>query len=185
VARLDPLARDPRRRACGGVRGGAAVNGFLLKGTNMSYDSRPDTYEHIHAVRQYMLYAVCELQRRMQEHDRSKLDSPEKEIFDEFTPKLKDSTYGSDEYKSFLVAMKPALDHHYATYPHHPEHYPNGIAGMSLIDLTEMLCDWKAATTRHANGDLAKSIEMNQKRFGYTDEMKSILFNTAEALHLL
>jgi hypothetical protein len=45
-----------------------------------------------------------------------------------------------------------------------------------------MLCDWRAATLRHADGDLRRSIEINQKRFGYTDELKAVLLNTAERL---
>jgi hypothetical protein len=53
-----------------------------------------------------------------------------------------------------------------------------GISGMTLLDLTEMLCDWKAATLRHNDGDIRKSIEINQKRFGYSDELKRILLNT-------
>ncbi len=104
-------------------------------------------------------------------------------MFDEYTPKLAASTYGSDEYKAFLAAMKPALDHHYAANSgHHPEGNPRGIQGMSLVDLTEMLCDWLAATRRHADGDIRRSIEINQKRFGYGDELKQILLNTLPLL---
>lgn len=53
-----------------------------------------------------------------------------------------------------------------------------GIRGMSLFDLIEMLCDWKAATLRHNDGNIRRSIELNQKRFGYSDELKQILLNT-------
>jgi hypothetical protein len=41
-----------------------------------------------------------------------------------------------------------------------------------------MLCDWRAAALRHADGDIWKSIEINQKRFGYSDELKEIFKNT-------
>ena len=50
---------------------------------------------------------------------------------------------------------------------------------MSLIDLIEMIADWMAASTRNPNGDIINSIEKNQKRFGYSDEMTEILKNTA------
>lgn len=80
-----------------------------------------ETLTHICAVRS-LLYAVqCSLNLRGQVHDDSKLADPELATFVEFTPKLKGSTYGSDEYKGFLAAMKPALAHHYAHNPHHPE----------------------------------------------------------------
>ena len=49
---------------------------------------------------------------------------------------------------------------------------------MNLLDVIEMLCDWLAATHRHAYGDIRKSIEINQKRFKYSDELKLILINT-------
>lgn len=148
----------------------------------MGFDSTNATLEHIGVVRKLMGEAIDDLNRRSCAHDASKLQSPEKEIFDEFTPKLQGSTYGSEEYKEFLKGMKPALDHHYAHNSHHPEHYENGIRGMSLLDLVEMICDWKAATMRHADGDLLRSIEINQKRFGYSDELKGILLNTAKEL---
>jgi len=141
-------------------------------------DSRIATYEHIQQVQSILGLIVRELLNRSKNHDQSKLFSPEKEIFDEYTPKLANSTYGSDEYKSFLAAMKPGLDHHYKMNSHHPEHYENGIKDMSLLDVIEMLCDWKAATMRHNDGDIRKSIEINQKRFGYSDELKRILINT-------
>jgi hypothetical protein len=145
-------------------------------------DSRVQTYMHIHDVQQLLALVIGDLLGRQMVHDLSKLCDPEVSVFDEFTPKLAGTTYGSEEYKSFLVAMKPALDHHYAANSHHPEHYTNGIRGMSLLDLIEMLCDWKAATGRHADGDIRKSIEINQKRFGYSDELKQILLNTLPVL---
>lgn len=55
---------------------------------------------------------------------------------------------------------------------------------MSKIDLLEMLCDWKAATLRHNDGDIRKSVEINQERFGYSDELKQILLNTLDLLNI-
>jgi hypothetical protein len=88
--------------------------------------------------------------------------------------------YGSKEYFEQLKELAPALEEHYQINPHHPEHFPSrGIRGMNLIDLMEMMCDWLASTKRQKNGDIFKSIEINQKRFGYSDELKDILENTA------
>lgn len=148
----------------------------------MSYDSRPDTWAHIHEVQRRIGQVVDDLLCRAHRHDQSKLAEPEVSVFDEFTPKLRDSTYGSDEYKAFLAGMGEGLRHHYAVNDHHPEHHPDGIAGMDLVQVVEMLCDWKAATMRHADGDLARSIEQNAERFGYGDELKRLLLNTADRL---
>jgi hypothetical protein len=54
------------------------------------------------------------------------------------------------------------------------------ISQMNLVDLCEMFCDWIAAGEQHSDGgDIFKSIEINQERFGYSDDIKSILINTA------
>lgn len=146
-----------------------------------AYDSRPATWTHIHTVQGFMAQVVTDLQGRAHEHDQSKLVQPELSVFDEYTPKLKDSTYGSDEYKQFLVGMGEGLRHHYEANDHHPEHFEGGIHEMSLVQMLEMLCDWKAATTRHADGDLERSIKQNAERFGYGDEIRDLLLNTARA----
>lgn len=145
----------------------------------MKYDSKADTLLHIKRVAQLLTEAASELIRRANIHDNSKLQSPEKELFDEFTPKLKDCTYGSPEYKQFLSELQVALSHHYEHNSHHPEHYRNGINGFDLFDLIEMFFDWKAATERHNDGNIHKSIEINKERFGINEQLASILKNTA------
>ena len=57
-----------------------------------------------------------------------------------------------------------------------------GVEGMTLIDLMEMLCDWKAASERHADGDVLKSIGMNQKRFNVSPQLQAILLNSAKEM---
>lgn len=145
-------------------------------------DSRPDTYAHIQHVQRGIGKMVRALLTRAEQHDQSKLVSPEREAYDELTPRLAGLTYGSDEYRATLREMKPAIAHHYAANSHHPEHYPNGIAGMSLVDVMEMLCDWRAAVMRHNDGDIRASMDINQKRFGFSDELKAILLNTLPLL---
>jgi hypothetical protein len=148
----------------------------------VTYDSRPDTEAHIRRVQELMDQVVGNLERRASVHDYTKLREPEKSLFDEWTPKLKALTYGSDEYKAALAALKPALDHHYAVWSHHPEHFSNGVNGMSLFDLVEMLMDHKAAGERHTDGDVWKSMEINRKRFGYSDQLYEILCNTVREM---
>src|SRR3954466_2959036 len=148
----------------------------------MSYDSRPDTYAHISQVREFLLKVIHDLMWRAQDHDMSKLEEPEKSVFDVVTPKLKELTYDSPEYKASLAEMGEALKHHYEVNDHHPEHFPNGISDMNLMQIMEMLCDWKAATLRHADGNLRASIEKNAVRFGYGWDVRDLLMNTAEAM---
>lgn len=143
-----------------------------------SYNSSLDTFDHIRSV-QAILSHICHLLAiRGVNHDDSKLHEPEKSIFDRMTPKLKQLTYGSDEYKAALIEMGEALRRHYAENSHHPEYYPDGINGMSLLDIIEMFADWKAATSRHNDGDIMGSIEINASRFNISDQLKQILINT-------
>jgi len=149
----------------------------------MKYDSKADTLQHIKRVNGLLSQAVSELLIRANEHDSTKLESPEKELFDEYTPKLKNCTYGSDEYKEFLDGLKVALDHHYKNNSHHPEHYENGVNDMNLFDIIEMLFDWKAASERHDDGNIRKSLEINKKRFNMSDQLYNIFLNTINKMN--
>jgi len=148
----------------------------------MSYDSRPDTVSHIQEVRIRLDRVISNLLDRAQVHDRSKFEEPELSVFNEFTPLLKGSTYGSEAYKSYLASMGEGLKHHYAVNDHHPEYFADGIHEMNLLQMIEMLCDWKAATLRHDDGSLYSSIKGNAERFGYGAEIENLLMQTAEYL---
>lgn len=151
--------------------------------TDLPYDSRPDTLDHIARVNDYLRSCARELERRGLAHDQSKLEEPEKSIFDACTPRLKELVYGSDEYKAALEELKPALDHHYANNSHHPEHHVNGVDDMDLFDVIEMLMDWKAATERMKDGgDIRRSLQINNGRFRLSPQLASILGNTIRSM---
>ncbi len=145
----------------------------------MKYSSKKDTLKHIRQVRKNIIKIIFALIARALSHDWSKLQIHEKPYFDLYTPKLAGCTYGSDEYQQYLKELKPCLEHHYDVNRHHPEHfYERGIKGMNLVDIVEMFCDWYAATKRHNNGDIMKSITLNQSRFDYSDDLKAVFENT-------
>lgn len=146
------------------------------------YDSTPDTLNHIKRVNEFLIRFAKDLLYRAISHDNSKLREPEKALFDELTPKLAGCTYGSSEYKEFIADLKPALESHYKQNSHHPEHYPNGVDGMDLLDIVEMFFDWKAAGERHNDGNIFKSIEHNTTRFNLSPQLASIFKNTARNL---
>lgn len=131
------------------------------------------TMRHIERVRNLLNSFVVNLLKRGEEHDQSKLESPEVEAFTEFTSGLAGCTYGSPEYEQFKKSMAPAL-------AHHPEHHKNGIDDMTLLDIVEMLVDWKAASERHNDGNILKSIEKNADRFKMSPQLVRILENTAK-----
>lgn len=147
-------------------------------------DSRPDTVAHIERVQTLIQTAINNLSVRAVQHDLSKLEEPEKSAFDRLKAlSLSGMAYGSEEYRACLRAEKPAINHHYAANTHHPEHFANGIDGMSLFDVLEMLLDWKAATERMKNGgDIRASLTINRDRFKITPQLESILLNTINEL---
>lgn len=147
------------------------------------YDSTQDTLKHIENINLLLECVIIELNDRAKNHDRSKLLEPEKSGFDKYTLKLKEVSYGSSEYNQYLKELNNVLEHHYLNNRHHPEHFDNGIRDMTLIDLIEMLSDWKAATLKHKDGNINKSLNINKKRFNISDDLYAILKNTIEYLN--
>jgi len=151
-----------------------------------------ETKKHIRRVNHFLCEFMDKLLTRGIHHDKSKLEDPELPYFVEYTPKLKGVTYRSDLYNEYMAELKVALDHHYAENDHHPEHTHGkktvngveniGFSGMSLLSMTELLADWRSATERHDDGDILRSIDVNQERYGYSDEVKSILLNTVKEM---
>jgi hypothetical protein len=81
-----------------------------------------------------------------------------------------------------LGKVKPAIEHHYAKNRHHPEHWPNGIDDMTLLDIVEMLSDWRAATERNKNGNIRTSIEKNTVRYNMSPQLAQIMQNTVREM---
>ena len=141
-------------------------------------DCTLETLQHIKAVANNMTDFSISILQRAKVHDDSKLCSPEKEIFDEYTPILNTLEYGSPEYKENLEKIKPAIDHHYKCNSHHPEFYNYGVDDMTLEDIVEMYCDWKAAVSRTKDGNFEKSLQINEKRFCISPQLIQIFRNT-------
>jgi hypothetical protein len=141
-----------------------------------------ETLKHINEVRENLWLMIRELDERAQIHDQSKLQSPEREVFAEYTQELIKTEYGSPEYQELLKKVQPAIDHHYSKNRHHPEWHKNGISDMNLLDILEMVADWRAATKRNKNGNIRKSIEHNAKRFNINPQLEQILLNTVKEL---
>jgi hypothetical protein len=148
----------------------------------MGMDPHPDTVRHRARVQALMGELTWLLDVRAAEHDLSKTQSPEVEAFNAVTDQLAGLEYGSQEYKDALRDLGPALQHHYAHNRHHPEAHADGINGMTLLDLVELICDWKAASERHATGSMEQSLAVNAERFGISPQLARILANTVAAM---
>lgn len=144
-----------------------------------TYNSAKDTRLHKDNVfNVIMLLAIPELFERAEYHDDSKLKPPEKEVYDEFIPKLRTAKYGTPEYEKIRDDMRKAGgDHHNKVNRHHPEYFPNGINGMTLNDFNEMVYDWFAASLR-SDTTFIEGLDRNIEKYGIPPMMKNIIINT-------
>jgi len=121
-------------------------------------------------------------------HDLSKYRWSEAKSFAKVIFKLRGQTYGSDIYRESLRSIKPSVILHYKRNSHHPEYWAelesgrDGFSKMGPYEKIEMIIDWRAATRRHSDGCIFKSLDINQERFGYGDEEKEYLTTIAKLI---
>lgn len=127
--------------------------------------------EHHRALVQVNLLQIADaLRERAMLHDISKYN------FDEFQSIVKIKTiarqfpYGSPEYEQGIKDNQEGLDKHLKRNRHHPEYHPNGVSDMGLIDLIEMICDWKAANRVRDDMRWNEATEVHIKRFNLTPQ---------------
>lgn len=149
--------------------------------SNKDNEFTTDLSNHIDAVSSKMKKIADELVVRGPYHDSSKYYEPESTIYSRVSPKLKKTTYGSTEYNKIVdTELRPGLDHHYKSNRHHPEHFDNGVSDMDLVDIIEMVCDWKSANERDDTGDWDKALDHNLAKHVKSDELRSIIKNTVD-----
>lgn len=142
-----------------------------------------ETYKHIARVRQLLGSFAVEMIRRGDVHDASKFEPVEMEPLERMQALIDregQAPFGSPEYKRRTDLLGPMVEHHRANNSHHPEFYPDGIAGMDLFDLVEMFFDWKAASER--GGESAMNLLAAAVRYEVGPQLLAILRNTAERL---
>ena len=131
---------------------------------------------------QFVRQTIEQLAKRALTHDLSKYRWSEAHYFALTIFDLWQTTYGSPEYQAELRRIKPAIDLHYQRNRHHPEHFAGGFYKMDVIDVVEMVADWCASVRRHKDGDIHRSITLNQTRFGYSDRFALSLRSMAEIM---
>jgi len=124
--------------------------------------------------------------KRFDNHDDSKLDSPEFELWaDNFIPENKRDPE-SEDYKKAFENLKEVREMHYCSNRHHPEHHGKvGVKGFHLIDLLEFFIDILASSLNQDKGNLKISIEQSRERFGFSKELEQILLNTIELMDII
>lgn len=142
-----------------------------------------NTEKHISNVRANLMAVIIDLGERAVAHDASKLVEPEAEAFARIEVERTNVVYGTPEYNAMMASVQPAIDHHYEMNDHHPEHHLHGINGMNLMQIVEMLCDWKAASMRGQQRPFMEGMRnVSKERFGIDDQLFMVLENTVMAL---
>lgn len=142
------------------------------------------TLEVINAHRQRVFSLMSrlsqEVMQRGNKHDETKLGPEELPHYVATIDEFEKHPYGSDGYHKAKESLGPSVVHHYKHNRHHPEHFHNGIEGMNLVDLLEMLVDWKAATQNHPEqpGNTAKSLVLAIGKYKISPQLTQILLNT-------
>jgi hypothetical protein len=124
----------------------------------------------------YILKLCWALIKRGIKHDLSKFSKEEFEYIYNLSVRGKNVKFGSKEYYKLVDSVKSAKLSHSQKNRHHFE-YHNSVNDMDLIDIIEVLCDWLAATKRQ-NGNIYKSIIINQKRYNLSTELTNFIKNT-------
>lgn len=144
--------------------------------------AREKTFKHIQQVRFLLQCFSNQLRIRGDVHDHSKMKPFEMHYLAKIEQEIDENgqaPFGSYEYKRRSTEiLGPMLKHHYENNSHHPEHYENGVSGMCLLDVMEMLADWKAASERGEETSI--NLEKALERFGIEGQLASVLRNTCE-----
>lgn len=149
---------------------------------NMEFDFLCDTLLHIGEVQENLEVISSKLKQRGLAHDRTKLQELEFDGFVSTREKFKKANYGSPEYQECIELTKPAVEHHYANNRHHTGFHKNGIDDMTLIDIIEMIADWRAAARRSPDKTLEDTLDYAIKKYKIEPQLAKVIIKTLEQL---
>ena len=145
---------------------------------NNEFDFLCETILHVSEVSENIETIASELRKRGIAHDRTKFQSLEFDAFVSTRDKFKKANYGTPEYQECVDIVKPAVDHHHANNKHHTGFHANGINDMTLVDIVEMIADWKAAERRSPDKKLVDTLDYAFSKYGIGVQLGRILKNT-------
>lgn len=141
-----------------------------------------DTLVHMKEVAALLSQAEADLRQRGVVHDLTKLQEPEFTAFVSNTPHFKQANYGTPEYAACVERIRPAIEHHHQNNRHHTAFHPNGVADMNLMDIIEMVADWRAAARRSPDLSFKEALPRAFKKYGIDETLQKLILNTIEYL---
>lgn len=144
-------------------------------------------YEHRLRLMKYLVRFIVNLNERAVIHDESKLGPNELEDYTKAMESFSANPFGTEGYDEIRKNIQKSVEHHYANNRHHPEHFQNGINGMDLVDILEMVADWKSASENSLGGnfDMMKSITTLSEKYGISPQLTQIIVNTVKNFGML
>ena len=149
--------------------------------------------QHCQAVGETINHICNHLHNRAINHDKSKYKDDEFEGFCYFNTLDPNLEYGSKKHKEAIERIKPYTENtlklHYSRNSHHPEFHDN-LEDMTLLDLIEMVCDWKSASIVYHNQENVEeskkafehSIKICKEKYNFTETQLWIIDQVAELL---
>lgn len=146
------------------------------------FDTLMEMLRHTKEVFARLEAIASDLRRRGILHDLTKFDELEFTTFCSTREKFKKADYGSEEYAECTRLAKPAVDHHYKNNRHHTGYHEKGILGMNLLDILEMVADWKAASKRSPNLTFKDSLPKAFEKYKIPEAIQEVILNTIDYL---
>ena len=132
---------------------------------------------HISSVRRRVTLVCAALMNRAITHDNSKYSEKELNAHISMADEMDGIKYGTDAYYAIKRKYESLSAEHFANNRHHPEHHPNGIDDMNLVDVIEMLCDWLTGS-ENTGTPVERSLEINEERYNVSPQLMKLLRNT-------
>lgn len=134
--------------------------------------------KHKENVRKRLTVLAQQLLQRAEEHDNSKLQSPEVDWLIEMDKEPR-YIYGSPEYLEKKNRWQKFFDHHYEENSHHPEHFKDlGVLGMNLTDLCEYIVDISSYYEDLHPQEVFDLLDKQAIRFDLDFQLTEVLKNT-------
>ena len=134
---------------------------------------------HIAEFQQAIDTLTEKLKQRAKAHDASKLKEPELTQYTEAEEKLENFKPGSKSYLTFARKEDIILSKHYSKNPHHVEHFKNGFNDMTILDLVDVLTDWRLDC---GDEDWNKFVDDRKDYYKMSDQLVDIFKNSKDVL---
>jgi len=136
-----------------------------------AYRHKMRVAEHSTSVSELLSGFIADLIKRVGKHDRDKTIEPQLSLW------IKTEDVEIPVSNLDNPNLKAAVEAHWKSSDHHPEHYENGISDMNLLTLVEMVVDWSARLDNNPNS-IKAWMQSARERWDICPKFAKVLSNT-------